>query len=321
MVDHNKSCINHLTGDNHNKQINVKLFKSKLIKAMILIFLFMIIEYIGGYFANSLALISDASHMLTDFLSLVIGFIGVSISQKANDKKKTYGYSRFEVLSSFSNTLFLIFIFGIIFKEAIVRFFYPEQVDSLLMLPVAISGLIINIIVLTLFKDVTHGHCHGDHQHGDHDRTSKKKSNTLLVDSINIHFIGDLLGSILVIIVSLVIYYTGWYIVDPVLSVLLVLFILYGAIKILMASADILLLSAPNDVDIGQLEHILETRIDNIVDVYHVHLWMLNEEENILTMHVKAYNPMEHNQLMQNIDNLLSEKYNIQHYNIHVEYV
>ena len=301
----------HTFGPSHKKNYNKKQMQRTILIAMFLVFTFMTIEFIGGYLSKSIALMADAGHMLTDFVSLIFAFIGILIAQKPNNKNKTYGYSRFEVVMSLINALFLIIVCIYIVYEAVLRFYNPTVVNPKIMLPVAVSGLIINFVVMYIFN-------RAEKKNQEH---SHSKQKNLLMESAFLHFIADTLGSVVAIIVGITIYYTDWYIVDPILSIVLVLLISNGTFRVVFSSINILMESVPKHIKSEDIETYLEKNVQGVLDIHHIHLWMLNEEENIITLHAVIAKNANFHDVTEEIKHALKEEFHIDHSTVQVEEV
>ncbi len=297
------------TGPNHLKNYDSSSRKKTIIIAIILVALFTIIEFIGGYISNSLALMSDASHMFTDFISLCFALAGVVIAKLKNNDKQTYGYSRIEIIMSLINSLFLVFISAFIIFESINRFIKPSIVNSSIMLPIAITGLIINFVVMYMF------HSQSNH----HNQSNKKEEKSLLMQSAFLHFLSDTVGSIIAIAVSIIIYFTEWYIVDPILSLIFVILIDIQALRIIFSSSYILMEGSPKNLKAIDIKNELE-KINGVVNIHHIHLWMLNEDENIITLHALIKDNENITNTTKEIKSRLKEKFNINHSTIQLEY-
>ncbi len=304
---------NHTFGPSHHKSYDKVAMKKTILLAMCLVFIFMTVEFIGGYLSKSIALMADAGHMLTDFISLIISFIGLHISQRNNDNNRTYGYSRFEVVLSLFNSLFLMVVCLYIVYEAILRFLNPVSVNPIIMLPVAIVGLIINFVIMYLFHYSEKKNTALSNKNHEH------KMKNLLMQSAILHFVADTLGSIIAIIVAIIIYYTNWHIVDPILSVVLVLLISNGTVRIVSSSIYILMEGTPQNIKVKTVEKYLEANVKEIIDIHHIHLWMLNEEENIITLHAVLAKDANFHIAITNIKLALKEQFGINHATIQVE--
>ena len=184
------------------------------------------VEVIGGFLTNSLALISDAGHMLTHLFALLVSLFALFFAAKPPTEKKTYGFYRLEILAALFNGIMLFMITVWIFYEAYQRFMHPESISSGKMFMVACIGLVANITCAYILKGNGHGH-------------------SLNVRSAFLHMLGDTLSSVGVIIGAGIIYYTNWFIIDPIISVLICVLILIWSYKLVMESVDVLLEATP----------------------------------------------------------------------------
>jgi len=207
--------------DNANQKSNIKRVQI----ALALTGTFMLVEVAGGILSGSLALLADAGHMLTDTMALALSAIAFRVSSRPADEKRSYGYQRFQILAAFVNGLSLLVIVGWILFEAVQRILSPSMVMGQTMLIVAAAGLVINIIVFF----VLHG---GDQEN-------------LNMRGAALHVLGDLLGSVAAITAALVILYTGWMPIDPILSIGVALLIFRSAWHLVKRSGHILLEGAP----------------------------------------------------------------------------
>lgn len=259
---------------------------------------FMGVELAGGLIAGSLALIADAGHMLSDFGSLALAWIGFRMARRPANSRRTFGFRRFPVLAAFVNGLTLFAIVVWIIAEAIGRLANPHPIEPNLMLWVAAVGLAVNIIAFA----VLHGA----------DRDNLNVRGALL------HVAGDLLGSIAAIVGAVVIMYTGWLQVDPILSVLVSLIILRSAWSLTFESAHILLEGAPHNLDLDKVTHDLE-HIEGVVDIHHAHLWSLDGRRSMMTMHARIKDTAAGPAVVARIKALLHDRYDIDHATIEIE--
>ena len=285
-----------------NKSAN---HENKLIYAILIIIFTMVIEVIGGIISNSLALLSDAGHMFTDFISLLLSWLAYKVAMKKSDSCRSYGYHRFQVVAAFINGLTLFGIAILIILESIKRFFSPEQVCWEIMMSVAVLGLIANVISFFILY--------------------RKNESNLNLKSAVLHVVGDLLGSVAAIVASIVIMFTSWQIVDPLLSVFVSIIILGGAYKIIKNSGHILLEGTPDNVDPDKIRNSICESISEVLDVHHIHIWSLTTDHPIMTMHVKldktnVTNNLKYSQVLVSIKRLLSTNFNITHVTIEAEY-
>ncbi len=262
---------------------------------------FMVVEVIGGIISGSLALLADAGHMLTDTMALALAAAAFHVSKRPADPGLSYGYQRFQILAAFVNGLALLFVVGWIFIEAIRRFIEPTEVLAGTMLKIAVLGLIVNIIAFA----VLHG---GDREN-------------LNMRGAALHVAGDLLGSVAAIVASVVIIYTGFMLIDPLLSVAVAFLILKSAWALLRHSAHVLLEGAPDWLDIDEMRARITAAVPGVLDIHHVHVWGLTPQELMLTMHVELEDPAGGpTERIRSIKSILKEHYGIGHSTIEVEY-
>ncbi len=268
--------------------------------AMVLTGAFMFVEVIGGILSGSLALLADAGHMLTDTMALALAAVAFRVSSRPADSKRSYGYQRFQILAAFVNGLSLLVIVGWILFEAAQRIMSPPEVMGSMMLVVASAGLLVNIFAFI----VLHG---GD------------KENMNIQGAV-LHVAGDLLGSIAAIVAAIVIIYTAWMPIDPILSILVALLILRSAWHLLKRSAHILLEGAPEWLDQDRMQKRLIERIPAVKSIHHVHVWGLTPQHLMLTMHVALKdNPPEPTAVVRRVKNVLREDFGISHSTIEIE--
>lgn len=279
---------------------NAKKNQKKLLIASLVIASFMFIEVIGGYISGSLALISDAGHMLSDFAALIMAFVATYVSKKTPDDKRTYGYARFPVLVAYSNALFMFVVIGWIFYESILRFIEPVDVMSTPMLIVAIIGFIVNIITFFILD------------HGDDDEKN------LNIKSAALHVLGDLLGSVAAIIAALVIMFTGWTTIDPILSLFICIIIIYHSIPVLKQTSHILMQGSP-DIKEDDIKTVLVDKVEHLNVVDHIHLWYQDDSTIIATMHVQSDCCTSFNEIKKDIREILINDFGIDHVTIELE--
>ncbi|MGF1671304.1 MAG: cation diffusion facilitator family transporter [Balneolaceae bacterium] len=259
-----------------------------------------IAEVIGGILSNSLALISDALHNLSDTTSLGISLIARKISKRSPNRQKTFGYKRAEIIAAFINLVTLVFIALFLIKEAVERFFDPQPVIGSIMLWVAVAGLAGNVITAILLY-----------------RDSKTNIN---IKSAYVHIFWDAISSVAVIIGGIIIWLYGLYVVDTIITVLISVYILYHSFHLLKETIDILMESTPDDIEISEIEHSIET-IPHVLDAHHVHVWNLNEEHRLLECHVKIDRSKADDleKIKSDIKNLLMKKFSINHSTLEFE--
>ena len=235
----------------------------KMKTAFFLTFIILIAEGVGGIFSHSLALLSDAGHVLTDIAAIGLSWYALNQAQKPANKKMTFGYSRSGILAAFLNAMALILISIIILWEAYHRFLHPPEIHSTWMFVSAGVGLVINLYLGLGMQSI----------------------DDINVKSAVLHMIGDAVASAGVIIGGIVILFSGWYIVDPILSVLISLLIAYGAWKIVKQTIGILMESVPKNIDFHDVVDAIQS-IDNVRDVHDLHIWSISDGKHALSCHV-----------------------------------
>jgi cobalt-zinc-cadmium efflux system protein len=268
--------------------------------ALILTATFMMVEVIGGIISGSLALLADAGHMLTDSMALALAALAFRVSARPADSRRSYGYQRFQILAAFVNGLSLLLIVAWILIEAIRRLMSPHEVLAETMLVVAAAGLVVNLVSFA----VLHG---GDREN-------------MNIRGAALHVLGDLLGSVAAIIAALVILYTGWMPIDPLLSIFVALLILRSAWHLVLRSAHILLEGAPEWLEIGQMKSKITSQVPAVRDIHHVHVWGLTPQHLMLTMHITlADTQAPTTPIIRQVKAVLRDEFGISHSTIEVE--
>jgi cobalt-zinc-cadmium efflux system protein len=271
----------------------------RMLWAMLLTATFTVAEVVGGLLSGSLALLADAGHMLTDTAALGIAWAAARLSQRPPDALRSYGYHRLQVIAALLNSIGFIAIVIWILVEAFQRLQQPVQVLGGPMLAVAVVGLAVNLIALTLL--------HGGHHHD------------LNVKAAMLHVLGDLLGSVAAIAAAAVILLTGWMPIDPLLSVLVALLILRGAVSVVRQSLHILLEGTPPEFEREALEQALIEVVPGVTGVHHIHVWSLSPEKPLLTMHVEVADTSDYNRTLLAIKRVLSDDFGIHHATVQIE--
>lgn len=261
----------------------------------------MLIEFIGGFLSNSLALISDAGHMLTHLFALGMSYFAIILALRPVSKTHTYGFFRAEVLAAFINAIVLVVISGYLVYEAVVKIVHPEVIKVQEMFFVALFGLLINGVSIFLLAKVS--------------------SNDLNIRSAILHELGDTFSSVAVVIGAISIIYTKNYIIDPILSLFICLLIVIWAVKLFVESSHILLESTPKHLDIDEMVKELKAEIPGIYDINHVHAWTITTSMFALTAHVVVEDCQvsKANEILVKINQLLWKRFNIEHTNIQFE--
>lgn len=268
--------------------------------ALVLTGTFMIVEVVGGIISGSLALLADAGHMLTDTMALALAAMAFHVSKRPPDGKLTYGYQRFQILAAFVNGLSLLAIVGWILFEAVSRFIEPRDILGETMLVVAAAGLIVNLISFTVLH------------------TGDQKN--LNISGAALHVAGDLLGSVAAIVAAVIIIYTGWTPIDPLLSIAVAGLILRSAWSLVKRSSHVLLEGAPEWLDVEAMQERIVANVPGVGEIHHVHIWGLTPQQLMLTMHMSLVGPVEsHSAVIRRVKAFLQKEYGIGHSTIELE--
>ncbi|MBI5199692.1 MAG: cation transporter [Nitrospirae bacterium] len=276
------------------------LEKGGLVIALAITSIMMFAEVIGGIISNSLALLSDAGHMLTDIFALALSLFAIKYGEKPATLKKTYGFYRLEILSSLINGTILILISLYIFYKAYQRVLQPPEINAPVMMGIAFLGLVVNIIAAISLR-----------------KSSKENLN---VRGAYLHIIGDAFSSIGVLTGGFIILFTGWYIIDSILSVLIGIVIIVGAYSLMKESVDILLEATPKGIDLEEV--IGEIRkIKGVKDIHHVHLWTITSGIYALSGHVLIEDILtsKSTEVLGNINSILRDRFYIDHTTLQFE--
>ena len=237
--------------------------KRKIFIAFILNLFFSIFELIGGLFTGSVAITSDAIHDFGDATSIGVAYMFEKLSDKKPNEKYTFGYARFSVLGGLITTLVLLISSIIVIYNSILRIIQPIAIDYNGMIIFAVIGLVVNLIA-TYY---THG------------------GKSINQKAINLHMIEDVLGWLVVLMGSIIIRYTGLYIIDPIMSIIVALFIISNSLKNLIQILEIFLIKTPKNINVNQLIEHIKT-VEGAIDVHHFHVWTIDGEINCATIHL-----------------------------------
>jgi cobalt-zinc-cadmium efflux system protein len=260
---------------------------------------FMFIEAVGGWLFNSLALLADAGHMLTDAGALGISLLALRLGARPPSATHTFGFRRSEILAAFINGLALWAIVGVILREAVERFRDPPPVAAQGMIVVAVLGLMVNLLSISLL----HGH----------------KDESLNIRGAFLHVVADSLGSAGAILAGVAIFFTGWFWLDPLVSLAICLLILWSSWKLIRDSVHILLLGVPAHLDYRQVEQeILRHR--GVCCLYDLHLWTISSHQEALSAHVVVPEGFgRRKELLQEIIAGLRQRFGIEHATLQFE--
>lgn len=269
-------------------------------KALFITLIIALAEIVGGILSNSLALISDAWHMITDITSLVISLWAFQIAKRELTLKKTFGYHRTEIIAALFNGIFLVFLVFYILHQSYLRFISPQQINTKIMFLVAVIGLIANIISISfLHKD------------------SKENLNS---KGAFLHILGDAVSSVGVIIGSVIIYWTKLFIIDAFISLIIGMLILYSAINLIAEAIHILLEGVPKHLSIDEITEEVKI-IEGVEEIHDVHIWTITSGIYALSGHllVEEQPLSKSNEILNEVTELLKKDFNICHTTLQLE--
>ena len=258
----------------------------------------MIAEAVGGWLTNSLALVADAGHMLTDVAALTLTLFAIWFASRPATSKKTYGYYRLEILAAFVNGIALVLLSLWIIYEGVQRWQSPPQVAGTPLTIIAFGGLVVNIVAAYLL--------HSDHKHD------------LNMRGAFLHVVGDLLGSVAAIIAGVLIWSMGWVWADALGSIVISAIIVFSAWRLILESVNVLLEGTPRHINLAAVEStILETA--GVGGVHDLHVWTISSGIDALSAHISHDDSVGHSELLATIRNKLHERFGIDHLTIQME--
>ena len=282
----------------HDHQVQGK----NLLFSIVLNLVITVAQVIGGILSGSLALLSDALHNFSDVLSLVFSYVAHKLSRKKASVNQTFGYKRAELIAAFVNAMTLIIVALFLVYGAIERFFNPEEIKSGLVIWLSILGIVANGLSVLLLKN-------------DADKNLNMKSAYL-------HLLTDMLASVAVLVGGLLMKYFQWFWVDSVLTLVIAVYLLVVGFDLIKNSTQMLMLFTPSHIDIKEIVREVH-QISGVDKLHHIHVWYLNEEELHLEAHLDCSEDIkisEFNAILHQIEEVLSDKFHINHINIQPEY-
>lgn len=273
----------------------------RLILVMLLNFAITAAEIAGGIYSGSLSLISDALHNFSDGLAIIISYYAIKISGRQNDIKRTFGYRRASIMAALLNSSVLIGISVFLFKEAYGKFVNPQTINGSMIIWVALIGLVANALGVVLLEK------------GSHDDMNIK--------STYLHLLSDVLSSVGVVIGGILILFFKIYWVDPLLTVLISIYILKESLGILKEAINILMQGTPENIDINKVVEDLK-KIEGVEDVHHIHVWSLDEHNINFEGHVNVRDMLvsETKSIAESFEHILNEHHGINHSTLQFEY-
>lgn len=300
---HNCSQQNHPHPNNNEHHQHDQLDRSirrGFLVAIGLTAVTLIAEVVGGVWTNSLALLSDAAHVFMDLFALVLSLAAIQLARVPASDTRTYGWHRAEIFASLINGTTLLIISAGILNEAWDRLVQPEAVKSKEMFVIACVGLMMNLIAASRL----HGHSHDD----------------LNVRSAFLHVLGDAIASVGVIIGGIIMLFTGWYVLDALISVAIVVIIGWGAMRLIRQAGHILLEGVPPHIDIKELVEKMSS-IEGVSNVHHVHVWSICSHITALSAHIdiEPDNRLRQSEIIGNLEMLLDHDFHITHTTLQAE--
>src|SRR5215470_1568890 len=271
--------------------------RGRLLTALIILGSFTLIEAVGGYLANSIALLAEAAHMLADSAALLLAVIAVGAARRPADARRTYGHRRYQPLAAFINGQLLLLLTVWVVYEAIRRLLQPPAVNGRMMLAIAVLGGIANLVALLALSG----------------------GRSLNERSARAHVLSDLLGSAAASAAALIILLTGWTLADPLLSLLISALILRSAWAITRESADVLLEGVPAGFDVTHIEAELLGHVPGLIGVHHVHVWTMTGERPTVTLHANLAPGTVHGTALWAIHSRLAERLWVEHTTVQIE--
>ncbi|MBV6495992.1 MAG: cation transporter [Acidobacteria bacterium ACB1] len=270
----------------------------KLKIALALTFGYMLAEAVGGWLSNSLALMADSVHMLTDVAALSLTLASFWFATRPATAAKTFGFYRAEILAAFVNGIALVILSIWVVYEAVMRWLSPPEIHGNGLTIVAAGGLIVNIIVLKML--------HGGHEHD------------LNMRGAWLHVAGDLLGSLAALVSGLLIIAFGWLWADAVTSILISVIIIFGAWRLVSESVNVLLEGTPSHIDIAKVKDAI-LAIDGVTGVHDLHVWTISSGIEALTAHINHDDSVEHSDLLAVVRTKVHDEFSIDHLTIQME--
>ena len=272
--------------------------RTRLWRVMLLTGIYMLVEVVGGLLTNSVALLSDAGHMLTDVASLALALLAAWFAIRAATPQKTYGYHRLEIIAALLNGITLLALSCWIIVEAIGRIQHPPVVQGIGMLIVAVGGLVVNLIGVSWLH---HGHQH-----------------SLNVRAAFYHLLGDLLGSVGAVIAGILILTVQWYLADPILAIVIAVLIIISAVGIVRDAVDVLLEATPAHISLDEVRTAL-AEMPDVEAVHDLHVWTITSGMYALSCHVTVSSCAFTADTLECIRHLLHERFAITHQTIQLE--
>lgn len=298
--DHHGHAHHHGHGHHHGHNHGHSGNKQGLLIALGITASIMVLEFVGGLWTNSLALLSDSGHMLSDAGALALSLLALWFTAKPSSARLSFGFHRIEILAALFNAVTLFVIAGLIIWEAFERFLHPSAVASGSMMLIACIGLIANL--LSAWSLMRKGDVEGN----------------LNLRSAYLHILGDALGSVGAIVAGAVMLLFGWYAADPIISIIVSLLILRGAWGVLKSTLHILMEGTPNAISLAAVKQVLE-EIDGVVDVHDLHVWTITSGIEAMSCHLLIADDRDSQAILQQGITVIEKRFGITHTTIQIE--
>ena len=284
----------------HLEHSSINRQKTSLIISIALNLIFAIGELIAGLFANSLTLISDSLHDLSDSFALTLSYFGLRMAQISPTQKRTFGYKKLRILTAFLNAFILAVFTVIVLRAAVLRIIHPETVRSSVLVGMAVIGIVVNGTAVFILR---------------------RDQASLSIRAAMWHLLEDFLGWIAVLVGGLIMRFTGWFIVDPLLSIGISIFVIYGAYKILRESTSILIDSTPKDLKFEEIRKFVMKFNNKIIDIHDLHIWTIGEGERALMAHIVVNDNLISSfyPLLKDLECALIQNFQITHVTLELE--
>ena len=282
----------------HHHQVNGK----NLFITIILNVIITISQIIGGIFSGSLALLSDAMHNFSDVLSLVIAFIANRLAARPGTHDKTFGYKRAEILAAFFNASALIGIAVFLIVEALHKFSNPSTINSFWVIALGGLSVVLNALSVFLIKDDAY--------------------DNMNIKAAYLHLLTDVMTSLAVVVGGLLMHYYQVYWVDPIISIMIAIYLIWASSRLVKDSVCILMQFSPQEIDVGDVIKTIES-LDEIKNAHHIHIWKLNDKSIHLEVHLDFHNNLlieESNKIMDDLEHKLHHEFEITHATFQCEY-
>ncbi|MGH8497010.1 MAG: cation diffusion facilitator family transporter [Gammaproteobacteria bacterium] len=269
----------------------------RLLAALVFTAAFALVEAVGGWLSGSLALIGDAGHMLTDSSALAIGALAVWFARRPPSHRHSYGLQRAEVIGALINALFMVAVVVAIGMAAVQRLQSPQPINALAVMVIASIGLLVNAGVAFLLS---------------------RGEQTLNIRAAMLHVLGDLLGSLGALAAGIVVYFTGWLPIDPILSLFICVLILVSSFRLLRDVVHVLLEGVPREIDYHEVGRAM-ARVEGVNEVHDLHIWTLSSVSYSLSAHVRVGDMADWPAVLDRLSSVLAERFGIEHVTLQAE--